>query len=372
MPASGPVPTLSRVQSWDTDHLAEAATNWSNTASLWEDTFAQVSQQMAYPGGMAWKGAAADVAQQRVRADEVKVLELANQLDGAAGVARSSDDQIEAAKRAVLAAVAATEEAGFTVGEDFSVTSRQTGDASVIAARQAQAEAFAAEIRARVVQLIALDQEAAARITAAASGVGTFTFTGPGGDGSHDPTIQAVDNHTIKQAPPPLPSEAERQRNQIDAFKQIFGRAPVSATDWATAAALDPHSYDAKNGGVPPNIVVGRIKRVPGQGVVRTNLFIPGEKEWTPLGDNPGDNRGFSAVAGPEESRVTLTVDYDKGIVIARQNPSVMAGPNGNNVQAGTSSSKWDERRWQTPPEVMTCLRRPPMVGFDGLAPTPR
>ena len=112
MPASGPVPILSRVQSWDTDHLAEAATNWSNTASLWEDTFAQVSQQMAYPGGMAWKGAAADVAQQRVRADEVKVLELANQLHGAAGVARSSDDQIEAAKRAVLAAVAATEEAG--------------------------------------------------------------------------------------------------------------------------------------------------------------------------------------------------------------------------------------------------------------------
>ena len=49
MRASGPVPILSRVQSWDTDHLAEAATNWSNTASLWEDTFAQVSRQMALP-----------------------------------------------------------------------------------------------------------------------------------------------------------------------------------------------------------------------------------------------------------------------------------------------------------------------------------
>ena len=75
---------------------------------------------------------------------------------------------------------------------------------------------------------------------------------------------------------------------------------------------------------------------MPGQGVVRTNLFIPGEKAWTPFGDNLGDNRGFSTVAGPEESRVTLTVDYDNGIVVARQNPSVMAGPNGNNVQAGT------------------------------------
>lgn len=125
--------------------------------------------------------------------------------------------------------------------------------------------------------------------------------------------------------PPVAPTpESERRRNQIEAFKKLFGREPASANDWITAVALDPHSYDPKNGGVPPHIVVGRIKPEPGQGVVRTNLFIPGQKAWTPFGDNLGDNRGFDPNAGPEDARVTIYTDYDNGLVVARQNPSVM------------------------------------------------
>ncbi len=38
----------------------------------------------------------------------------------------------------------------------------------------------------------------------------------------------------------------------MKAFEKVFGHAPLSSADWATAAALDPHSYNAKNGGVPP------------------------------------------------------------------------------------------------------------------------
>lgn len=141
---------------------------------------------------------------------------------------------------------------------------------------------------------------------------------------------------------PRLPAEDERRRNQIEAFKKIFGRDPVGQSDWDTAAALDPHSYDPKNGGVPPNIVVGRIKPVPGQGVVRTNLFIPGKDVWDPkLGwppyaNNMGDNRGFSPTAGPEASRVSILVDYDNGIIVARQNPSVNAST--GEIRPGTPS----------------------------------
>lgn len=122
---------------------------------------------------------------------------------------------------------------------------------------------------------------------------------------------------------------ADRRQNQIDAFKQVFGREPTSTADWETAAILDPNSYDAKNDGIPPNIVVGRITPVPGQGVVRTNLFIPGrsvltpETRWPPYGDNHGDDRGFSATAGPEDSRVSIYVDYENGLIVARQNPSI-------------------------------------------------
>lgn len=127
----------------------------------------------------------------------------------------------------------------------------------------------------------------------------------------------------------------KRRQNQIDAFREVFGRAPMSKSDWTTAAALDPTGYDPKNQGVPANIVVGRIKPVPGQGVVRTNLFIPGEKAWTPFGDNLGDNRGFDPSAGPEESRVVIYTDYDNGIVVARQNPSVMQTSEGTQAKTG-------------------------------------
>jgi hypothetical protein len=37
---------------------------------------------------------------------------------------------------------------------------------------------------------------------------------------------------------------------------------------------------------------------------------------------NFGDNRGPSATADPEASRVSVFVDYDHGLVVVRQNPT--------------------------------------------------
>jgi hypothetical protein len=125
------------------------------------------------------------------------------------------------------------------------------------------------------------------------------------------------------------PSEDERRKNQIDAFRQVYGHDPISQNDWKMAAILDPTSYNKKNAGVPANVVVGRIKPVPGQGIVRTNLFIPQKEVWYPdvpggvSGHNFGDNRGFSPNAGAEDSRVAVYVDYENGVVVTRQNPSV-------------------------------------------------
>jgi hypothetical protein len=143
----------------------------------------------------------------------------------------------------------------------------------------------------------------------------------------YDPgAIQALD---VPGTPSRAEPETNRRQNQIEAFTKVFNRPPTSAADWETAAALDPHSYDPKNGGEHPNIVVERIKPVPGQGVVRTNIFIPGrgvvnpQLDWPPFHNNLGDDRGFSATAGTESSRVAITVDYENGIIVTRQNPSV-------------------------------------------------
>lgn len=133
----------------------------------------------------------------------------------------------------------------------------------------------------------------------------------------------------------PTAKQLEQRKNQTEAFQKVFGRAPTTPADWKSAEALDPHSYDPKNKGTPPNIVAGKIQPVPGQGVVQGNLFIPGKDAVAPTVDpkrplsplqgifNSGDNRGFNPNAPSEANRVQLTVDYENGLVVARQNPSV-------------------------------------------------
>lgn len=126
-------------------------------------------------------------------------------------------------------------------------------------------------------------------------------------------------------------SNPDRLRTSAAAFQQIFGRAPSSPTDWKTAEALNPNSYDPKYQGVPPNIKVARIEPVPGQGVIRTAAFIPAAQVFNvdaggmKLNYDMGDNRSEDPNFDPEHARVTTYVDYENGLIITRQNPSVTA-----------------------------------------------
>lgn len=118
-------------------------------------------------------------------------------------------------------------------------------------------------------------------------------------------------------------NQAARQANQVAAFRTTYGRNPASENDWRVAEALDPHSYNPKNQGVRPTISVLKITPVPGQGIVSTGLFIPGETVLGGTQRHLGDNRGFEPQFDAEDTRVTYVVDYENGYVIARQNPSV-------------------------------------------------
>lgn len=90
-------------------------------------------------------------------------------------------------------------EAGFTVGEDFSVTDPNLYDAGTAALRQAQAETFATDLRAKVGTLVSTDADIATQLTAATTGLGSEVFpeSGDNSDG-----VQVVD---YKTAPTPLP-----------------------------------------------------------------------------------------------------------------------------------------------------------------------
>lgn len=140
--------------------------------------------------------------------------------------------------------------------------------------------------------------------------------------------IETVDNQTFKQGPE---LSDERRRNQIDAFRQMFGRVPTSAADWATAAALDPHTYDPKYQGTNSEVRVVRIRPEPGQGVVRVSQWI----EQRDVRDVPphwdfGNNRGPDPDFDPENTKVTTYIDYENGIVVMRQNPSVEVTADGS------------------------------------------
>ncbi|WP_287003595.1 MULTISPECIES: hypothetical protein [Gordonia] len=116
---------------------------------------------------------------------------------------------------------------------------------------------------------------------------------------------------------------ADRRANEVAAFQQTYHRNPTSPNDWRMAELLDPHSYSAKNKGLNSEIKVARFTPQPGRGLVAMNAFIPRSEVLNVPHYDLGDNRGFDPRATPESSRANIWIDYDHGLIVARQNPSV-------------------------------------------------
>lgn len=120
-----------------------------------------------------------------------------------------------------------------------------------------------------------------------------------------------------------ISEQESRDEASAEAFHKQFGRYPSSASDWTTASILNPNSYLDKYVGLPPDIKVARIDTVPGQGVVRTSSFIEQYSVFNRPFYDLGDNRPNSPDFDVENSRVSTYIDYENGIVVMRQNPSV-------------------------------------------------
>lgn len=116
------LPSLSQIFGWDTEHLSLAATDWSTTAEHWENAFDNVHRGTLAPGGTVWEGAAAEAAQGRAFGDLVKARGLADTLSEAATITRRGAEQLNYLQRQAIEAISEAREAGFTVGEDLSVT----------------------------------------------------------------------------------------------------------------------------------------------------------------------------------------------------------------------------------------------------------
>lgn len=272
-----------------------------------------------------WDGAAHDAAVQangKIRAD---LIQHADACDAVGRAASTAEAQVRAIKTDWTKVQRMADRWGLTIHVDSGeISYMDPGTPEKRAEMERRADIVEAEIRSLITRANAADADLASAIRGAAGQETPEQIYDKLDDGS-----PPKESHEGEAEP-----EANRTYNEMKAFEQVFGRAPLSSSDWATAAALDPHSYNAKNKGVDPNITVARIDKVPGQGVVRTNMFIPGKDVYAPPTDMPGgglydmnlgDNRGFSPTAGPEDTRVAVVVDYENGIIVARQNPSVNA-----------------------------------------------
>ena len=138
------------------------------------------------------------------------------------------------------------------------------------------------------------------------------------------------------------PMDADRRDAQWDAFVEAVGRPPESDSEWRTAQMLDETSYQEKNQGVPANVYVGRITPRPGEGTIRVGWFIPAHDVFNIGSNDLGDDRGFDPGFDPEQTRVAVYIDYELGLVIARNNPSVSED---GEVEVGVPDIKVQEHR---------------------------
>lgn len=117
--------------------------------------------------------------------------------------------------------------------------------------------------------------------------------------------------------------DADRRRHELEAWIKQMGHPPSGPNEWKVAAILDPTNYQGKNGGVDSVIQVGKVTPQPGKGLVRIGWYIPADTVANYPHFDLGDNRTFDPNFDPEQTRVALYIDYETGLVIVRQNPSV-------------------------------------------------
>nr|VTO96046.1 hypothetical protein BIN_B_01329 [Mycobacterium riyadhense] len=166
---------------------------------------------------IVWEGAGGDGLRERTAGDLAIVSSKADHLRQATQIARDGAGVIGAAQRRVIYAVEDALDAGFNVEEDLSVIDTRTSrTAAERASRQAQAQAFAGDIRRRATQLVGLEHEVAAKISAATAALRAVSFPEPPtapappipSPRNHKPHIRAVDRHTFKQDPlSPVPGD---------------------------------------------------------------------------------------------------------------------------------------------------------------------
>lgn len=236
----------------------------------------------------------------------------------ASGLAREGAGTIGAAQRRVIYAVQDAHNAGFNVEEDLSVTDTRTSRTfAEQAARQAQAQALAGDIRQRATQLIGVEHEVAAKIATATAPLDTVGF--------HEPPI-------APSLPTPVPHNEKPQIHAVDRSWKQDPPSPMPGDPKDMTAVQARAAWDAVNADIARyNARCGRTFVLPNeqaaydaciadkgsllerQAAIRARLGelgVPVEGEPPPAPDpaGPQPNEGLPppGVSPPAESNLTV------------------------------------------------------------------
>lgn len=237
------MPTRSSVEAWDVSHLEDAAQHWRRTALKWEIGFDDLHRGSYTAGGDTFSGAGAEALQDSTARSSLLATNNAMDLNDAAGRAQLGAEDIHYAKQQVLSSIAAAEDEGFTVGEDFSVTDNQpSGGLLADEQRKVQAATHAGNISSQVTSLVATDEQVAGRVASGfqptdykLSPPPTLPSPVPSPAGSGPPLPFATPRPNLP-AGPPLPASAVN-----DFYKGIAAQEPcVTVAD----TAPDPGAWE--------------------------------------------------------------------------------------------------------------------------------
>ncbi len=269
--------------------------------------------------GLGWTGDVAVLADAKLRSTEDSVRKQARQLTSGADDLDCAGDALDWAQREAqrLDGLARVLEGRLDAALDLIHSVPLVGDF--------QAEAlglfsdFVAPLRPDSVALSLAMREVLDRYEGTLTTVGQRLASEPG---------------IVRPDAGPVDVGGDASSRQAALYRGVYGTDPVSELDRMMAEALDVRSGDPGGIDVPARVIVMQIERVPGAGVVHGSAFItdravfggpesPFDRDSTPgFSFHSGDGRSFDPKARPHDSRVSFFVDYERGVVVVRQNPS--------------------------------------------------
>lgn len=322
MTVPGPLPSLSELQSWPTEHF-DAIAEWCDAeADRWESCYTAAHQQTK---AADWEGQAHDNAVQRLETDLGKARGGSTALRDVSKILRLGGENERFAKAAALRAVAEARNAGFTVGEDLSVTdTMKYASFEQYVARRDQAREIAAEIRAQAASLMRIDQDIAARLPAAAAGLRAVRFD----ESKGHKQVRLVDD--IKEGPGgPLPEDQNPYpvNDVIAEATDLDGNRIILRRGYYDAATQRGWGWDKaywKHGVVNPNVFKDLIShsrpvRQP-DGTLRYDIPI-NRAHCTrgPLGiascTDTGESLTMRIVVDPSTNRPDVPDGRQKGVI---------------------------------------------------------